>query len=66
MLPVTESHARRLVDDASGPQRSDAEPLQAVADPVAAELEAVLEMRRSGVRTTEVDRRRSMTYVPEA
>jgi hypothetical protein len=32
----------------SGTQRDAAEPLQAVADPVAAELEAVLEMRRSG------------------
>jgi hypothetical protein len=29
-------------------QRGAAEPLQVVADPVAAELEAVLEMRRSG------------------
>jgi hypothetical protein len=32
----------------SGVQRDVAEPLQAVADPVAAELEAALEMRRSG------------------
>jgi hypothetical protein len=32
----------------SGTQRDAAEPLQAVADPVAAELEAMLEMRRSG------------------
>jgi hypothetical protein len=32
----------------SGAQGDVAEPLQAVADPVAAELEAVLEMRRSG------------------
>ncbi|HEX2685148.1 MAG TPA: hypothetical protein VHN14_00945 [Kofleriaceae bacterium] len=32
----------------SGVQRDAAEPLQAVADAVAAELEAALEMRRSG------------------
>jgi hypothetical protein len=32
----------------SGPQRDAAEPLQTVADPVAAELEAALEMRRTG------------------
>jgi hypothetical protein len=32
----------------SGAQRDAAEPLQAAADPVAAELEAALAMRRSG------------------
>jgi hypothetical protein len=32
----------------SGVQRNAAEPLQAVADPVAAELEAALALRRSG------------------
>jgi hypothetical protein len=32
----------------SGTQRDAAEPLQTVADPVAAELEAALEMRRTG------------------
>jgi hypothetical protein len=32
----------------SGVQRVDAEPLQAVADPIAAELEAALELRRTG------------------
>jgi hypothetical protein len=35
--------------DRSGPQRDSAEPLQTVADPVAAELEAALALRRSGV-----------------
>ena len=51
---MTQSLALRLVDGASsavecsGVQRDAAEPLQVVADPVAAELEAVLEMRRSG------------------
>jgi hypothetical protein len=34
--------------DRSGPQRDAAEPLQAVADPVAAELEAALASRRAG------------------
>jgi len=34
--------------DRSGVQRVAAEPLQAVADPVAAELEAALTMRRTG------------------
>ena len=34
--------------DRSGVQRDAAEPLQAVADPVAAELEAALALRRSG------------------
>jgi hypothetical protein len=34
--------------DRSGPQRDVAEPLQRVADPVAAELEAALALRRSG------------------
>jgi hypothetical protein len=34
--------------DRSGVQRVAAEPLQAVADPVAAELEAALELRRAG------------------
>jgi hypothetical protein len=49
-----ESRALRLVDGAgnalerSETQRDAAEPLQTVADPVAAELEAVLEMRRTG------------------
>lgn len=52
--PVAESRALRLVDGAgtaverSGTQQDDAEPLQAVADPVAAELEAALALRRSG------------------
>jgi hypothetical protein len=49
-----ESRALRLVEgttnavDRSGPQRAAAEPLQGVADPVAAELEAALALRRSG------------------
>jgi hypothetical protein len=34
--------------DRSGAQRDAAEPLQAVVDPVAAALEAALEMRRTG------------------
>jgi hypothetical protein len=34
--------------DRSGTQRDAAEPLQTVADPVAAELEAALALRRSG------------------
>jgi len=52
--PVTESRALRLVDgtgnalERSGVQRDAAEPLQVVADPVAAELEAALALRRSG------------------
>ena len=52
--PVTESRALRLVDGArnaverSEMQRDAAEPLQAVADPVAAELENVLALRRTG------------------
>ena len=51
---MMQSRALRLVDGAenaverSEVQRDAAEPLQAVADPVAAELEAVLEMRRTG------------------
>jgi hypothetical protein len=51
---MTESRALRLVDSASsalersGTQRDAAEPLQTVADPVAAELEAALALRRSG------------------
>ena len=51
---MTESRALRLVDGASsaversGVQRDAAEPLQDVADPVAAELEAALALRRSG------------------
>jgi hypothetical protein len=51
---MTQSRVLRLVDGASsaversGVQRDAAEPLQTFADPVAAELEAVLEMRRSG------------------
>jgi hypothetical protein len=51
---MTGSRALRLVDgpssdvERSGVQRVDAEPLQAVADPVAAELEAALELRRTG------------------
>jgi hypothetical protein len=51
---MTESCALRLVDGASsalqrsGRQRDAAEPLQVVADPVAAELEATLALRRSG------------------
>lgn len=52
--PMTQSRALRLVDgaanavDRSGAQRDAAEPLQVVADPVAAELEAALELRRTG------------------
>jgi len=51
---VTESRALRLVDGARNAvdrrrtQRDAAEPLQVVADPVAAELEAALQLRRSG------------------
>jgi hypothetical protein len=51
---MTQSRALRLVDGASsalersGVQRDAAEPLQTVADPVAAELEAALALRRSG------------------
>jgi len=51
---MTQSRALRLVEgtgnvvERSGTQRDAAEPLQTVADPVAAELEAVLELRRSG------------------
>jgi hypothetical protein len=51
---MTQSRALRLVDGASsalersGVQRDAGEPLQVVADPVAAELEAVLALRRSG------------------
>jgi len=51
---MTQSRALRLVDGASraversGVQRDAAEPLQTVADPVAAELEAALQLRRSG------------------
>ena len=49
-----ESRALRLVDgvpsavERSGPQRDAAEPLQTVEDPVAAELEAALALRRAG------------------
>jgi hypothetical protein len=53
--PIVESRALRLVDgttnavERSGPQRDAAEPLQDVADPVAAEkLEAALALRRTG------------------
>jgi citrate lyase beta subunit len=48
------SRALRLVDgppsdvERSESQRDDAKPLQAVADPVAAELETALALRRSG------------------
>jgi hypothetical protein len=51
---MTGSRVLRLVGDApkdverSGVQRDAAEPLQAVADPVAVELEAALAMRRTG------------------
>ena len=51
---MTQSRGLRLVDGASseversGVQRDAAEPLQVVADPVAAELEAALELRRAG------------------
>ena len=51
---MTQSRALRLVDgvssavERSGVQRDAAEPLQVVADPVAAELEAALVLRRSG------------------
>jgi hypothetical protein len=51
---MTGSQVLRLVEDPSsavdrsGVQRVAAEPLQAVADPVAAELEAALELRRTG------------------
>ena len=49
-----ESRALRLVDGTtnavgrSGTQRAAAEPLQAIADPVAVALEAALALRRSG------------------
>ena len=51
---MTQSRALRLVDGASseversGVQRDAAEPLQTVADPVEAELESALELRRTG------------------
>ena len=51
---MTQSRGLRLVDGASnavecsGVQRDAAEPLQVVADPVAAELEAALALRRTG------------------
>lgn len=51
---MTQPRALRLVDGASsalessGVQRDAAEPLQAVADPVDAELEATLVLRRAG------------------
>jgi len=51
---MTESRALRLVDGASsalersGTQRDEAEPLQTVADPVAAALEAALALRLAG------------------
>ena len=51
---MTGSRALRLVDGPSSAversevQRDAAEPLQTVADPVAAELEAALELRRAG------------------
>ena len=44
MVPGTQWSAA----ECSETQRDAAEPLQLVADPVAAELESVLEMRRSG------------------
>jgi hypothetical protein len=47
----------------SGVQRDAAEPLQTVADPVAAELEAVLEMRRSGADAKAV--RRALRRIEE-
>ena len=49
-----ESRALRLVDgitnavERSGAQRDAAEPLQTVADPVAAAIEAALALRRAG------------------
>jgi hypothetical protein len=52
--PVVDSRALRLVKgttnavERSGTQRGAAEPLQAVADPVAAALEAALALRRAG------------------
>jgi hypothetical protein len=51
---MTGSQVLRLVDgpssdvERSGVQRDAAEPLHAVADPVAAELEAALALRRTG------------------
>jgi len=51
---MTQSRGLRLVDGASsavecsGVQRDAAEPLQVVADPVAAELEAALALRQAG------------------
>ena len=48
---MTQSRGLRLVDGAverSGVQRNAAEPLQAVADPIEAALEAALAMRRAG------------------
>jgi hypothetical protein len=52
--PIVESRALRLVDgttnavERSGTQRAAAEPLQDVADPIAAALEAARALRRSG------------------
>ena len=52
--PIVESRALRLVEgttsavERSGPQRDAAEPPQAVADPVSAELEAALALHRTG------------------
>jgi hypothetical protein len=52
--PIVESRGLRIVDsppsvvERSGTHRDTAEPLQTVADPVAAELEAALALSRSG------------------
>ena len=51
---MMESRALRIVDGASsalersGTQRAASEPLQVVADPIAAELEAAVALRRAG------------------
>ena len=49
--------------DRSGTQRDAAEPLQAVADPVAAELENALTLRRSGADAKAV--RRALRRIEE-
>ena len=49
--------------DRSGVQRDAAEPLQPVADPVAAELEAALALRRSGANVKAL--RRALRRIEE-
>ena len=64
--PMTQSRALRLVDGAvesSGVQRDAAEPLQVVADPVAAELESALALRRSGADPKAL--RRALRWIEE-